>query len=243
MGVETQIRISAKNLGELALPGFCPRCFWIKFRLANKLPFQIFPGIFSSIDGYTKNFIHAYFDRNRRPPSWLNSLGDIVRYVEPPHWSKFSYVDPESNVLLLGTPDGVFVRSDNSHIIVDYKTAKYTGTQDSLFSMYEVQLNAYAVIGERRGLNPVTGLALIYMEPLTDSAALEETGNHRSNGFAMGFAANIHPVKLDAARIPILLARARDIYEQPHPPHNCGCKDCVALENLLAIVSTQTKLF
>jgi len=28
----TDLRISAKTLGELALPGFCPRCFWLKLR-------------------------------------------------------------------------------------------------------------------------------------------------------------------------------------------------------------------
>jgi len=49
----TQLRISAKNLGELARPEFCPRCFWLRAH-AKRLPFQIFPGIFSSIDAYTK---------------------------------------------------------------------------------------------------------------------------------------------------------------------------------------------
>lgn len=46
------LRISAKNLGHLALPGAYPRCFWIQTHF--KLPYQIFPGIFSSIDCYTK---------------------------------------------------------------------------------------------------------------------------------------------------------------------------------------------
>jgi hypothetical protein len=26
----TELRISAKNLVELGLPGFCPRCIWLK---------------------------------------------------------------------------------------------------------------------------------------------------------------------------------------------------------------------
>ena len=47
------LRISAKNLGELAKPDFCPRCFWLRTH-AKRLPYQIFPGIFSSIDAYTK---------------------------------------------------------------------------------------------------------------------------------------------------------------------------------------------
>jgi len=54
------LRISAKNIGALALPDFCPRCFWLKLKARNRLPFQIFPGIFSSIDAYTKRVVHAW---------------------------------------------------------------------------------------------------------------------------------------------------------------------------------------
>jgi len=48
------LKISAKNLGATALEDFCPRCYWIKLKMGNRLPFQSFPGIFSSIDSYTK---------------------------------------------------------------------------------------------------------------------------------------------------------------------------------------------
>ena len=59
-----ELRISAKNLGVLALPGFCLRCFWLRIKARNCLPFQIFPGIFSSIDAYTKRVVHSWIDRN-----------------------------------------------------------------------------------------------------------------------------------------------------------------------------------
>ena len=36
--MDTQIRISATTLGEVALPNFCPPSFWIKMRMGNKLP-------------------------------------------------------------------------------------------------------------------------------------------------------------------------------------------------------------
>ena len=36
--MDTQIRISATTLGELALQNSCPHCFWIKMRMGNKLP-------------------------------------------------------------------------------------------------------------------------------------------------------------------------------------------------------------
>ena len=54
-----ELRISAKALGELACADFCPRCFWLKLH-ARQLPFQIFPGIFSPIDAYTKRVVHAW---------------------------------------------------------------------------------------------------------------------------------------------------------------------------------------
>ncbi len=145
------LRISAKTLGELAMPNFCPRCFWVKLH-GGRLPFQIFPGIFSSIVSYTKGVIHGFCDDHGCFPSWLNPLGELTGYKAPPHYSKFRIDDTASGVTLWGTPDGVFTKKDNSHVIVDYKTAKYSGSQDSLMPMYEVQFNAYAAIGEGSGL-------------------------------------------------------------------------------------------
>jgi hypothetical protein len=94
----TQIRISAKALGEVAMPDFCPRCFWIKLRLNNKLPFQIFPGIFSSIDAYTKRVVNSWFDKHGCPPSWLNSLGEIKGYKDPPTYSTFRVLEANNSL-------------------------------------------------------------------------------------------------------------------------------------------------
>src|SRR5512147_1225807 len=101
------IRISAKNLGALALPSFCPRCFWIQMHAEGGLPYQIFLGIFSSIDFYGNKLAHGWFARHGSAPPWLASLGNIKGYRPPPHYSKFQVLDPEASVLLTGTPDGV----------------------------------------------------------------------------------------------------------------------------------------
>jgi len=232
----TPLRISAKTLGELSLPDFCPRCFWIKLHAA-KLPFQIFPGIFSSIDSYTKKIIHCYVDNGRCFPSWLSVLGQLTSYVNPPHYTKFQIVDRDSNVTLWGTPDGIFIKPDGSHLIVDYKTARYTESQDRLIPVYQVQLNAYAAIGEQWGLHPVTGLALIYMEPITDGEATLYMSNHKEYGFDMGFSAAVHWVDLDIDSIRLLLARARELYQLPVAPEGRqGCRDCISLDNLIATI-------
>jgi hypothetical protein len=226
------IVISAKNLGAVAMPGFCPRCFWMQMH-ADGIPYQIFPGIFSSIDSYGKKLVHGWFDRHHSAPPWLNPLGNIKGYVNPPHYSKFSILDGKTNVVLRGTPDGILLRGDGSHLIVDYKTAKFTVHQDELFPMYEVQLNAYALIGEQKGIAPVSGLALIYTEPVTDDSTTKKDAYQTNSGFLMEFSAHIRAVDLAPEKIPPLLARVREIYDLERPPKaQAGCKDCALLKVL-----------
>lgn len=233
-----QIRISAKNLGELAMPDFCPRCFWIKLRLKNKLPFQIFPGIFSSIDSYTKRIVHSWFDNHRNQPVWLNSLGNLVGYRETLHFSKFRILDEENNILLTGNPDDVFIKSDSSHIIVDYKTAKYTAAQDKLHPLYEAQLNSYAMIGSKCGLEPISKLALVYMEPVTDESAAANSENHNEDGFDMGFSAHVLEVKHDPSIITPLLMKTREIYElEKAPSAGRDCNNCQLLVSLIDVAN------
>jgi len=230
------IRISAKDLGGLALPDFCPRCFWVQ-RRAERLPYQIFPGIFSSIDSYSKRLVHSWFDRHGGPPPWLAPLGEIIGYIPPPHHSKFQTLDKKSAVLLTGSPDGVLVKRDASRVIIDYKTARFTEYQDALFPMYEVQLNAYAYIGERCGLAPISGLALVYTEPITDDAAARAAANTTDDGFLLKFGAKVLPVRLAPQSLPPLLRRVRAIHDLKHPPDGLpGCEDCAALGDLLSVL-------
>jgi hypothetical protein len=225
------LQISAKPVGELALPDHCNRCIALKLKLKSRLPFQHFPGIFSSIDSVTKNTSEAYCDQAGRLPDWLAELG-AVGYRKPPHWTQFRRLIPEHNVLLTGAPDAILVRPDGSHVIIDYKTARLTAGQDELFPVYEVQLNGYAMIAEVCGFAPISGLALVYMEPTTDPL-----GGHaqlcRPDGFQMGFVARIVNVKLNTAMLDPLLARVRALYDSPElPAGRSGCEDCRRLDAL-----------
>jgi hypothetical protein len=214
------LNIPSRTLGQLLLPGFCPRCFWIALRCEGKLPYQIpFPGIFSSIDAYGKDIIHDYFDRNRKLPDW----------------SRFRYEDPATRIVLRGTPDDIFRLPDGTHHIVDYKTAKATKTQDELFPLYLVQLNVYGFIGNLRGDFPTTALSLIYVEPQTDIPSTEFDLVMSDSGFALNFTATRKKVELKAkSLIPELLERARGIYERSKPPVGAdGCKNCILIERFV----------
>jgi len=233
--MSSSLRISAKTLGELALPDFCPRCFWLKLH-AKRLPFQIFPGIFSSIDAYTKRVVHAWIDRNGGAPFGLDALGEVTGYIDPPHHSRFRMELPEHKILLTGAPDGILTLGDGSIAIIDYKTAKFTPAQDELMPMYVVQLNGYAVIAEHQGIGRISKLALVYAEPVTDEDTAAQPEIHTDDGFTMPFAVSVHPVQLDPDMLQPLYHQARQIYELPEAPEGrVGCDDCKRLDNLLLL--------
>lgn len=108
---------------------------------------------------------------------------------------------------------------------MDYKTAKFTGNQDSLLPIYRVQLNGYALIAQHIFKKPVVGLGLVYFELVTDIQRAE--GLVDAEGFTMGFRARLLPLELDPDLVPELLVKAKAIYQLPEPPASRdGCRDC-----------------
>jgi hypothetical protein len=233
--VNVPITISAKNLGQLSLPTFCRRCFWIKLKAGANIPFQIFPGIFSSIDSYSKKMIDGWFDRHAACPTWLRGT-EVVGYENPPHYSRFEYYDKESAVTLRGSPDALFIKTDRSYMIADYKTARHSAAQDALLPLYETQLNAYALIGLSMGMR-ISELALIYTEPVTSDEMTKSDEHHRNDGFVLKFSFAIRKVTLAPESVKPLLRTVREIanLERP-PPRTEGCKDCRHLKGLVAIL-------
>jgi hypothetical protein len=233
-----RLRISAKDLGALALDGFCPRCFWLDRRM--DLPFQMgFPGIFSSIDAYTKAVVNDRIRRGQGLPSWLSSLGEAKRVLEP-HFRTF-WTDLDG-VALTGAVDALLEMADGSYMVLDYKTARHTPNQDALLPVYRVQLNGYALIAEALGMAPVKKLALVYFEPPDprERAAFGSIAAQHTtpSGFAMPFTPHVEWVNKDSASVGRLVEIARSVYESPVPPPATeGCEDCVSLDALVALLS------
>jgi hypothetical protein len=231
------IRISAKNLGQVALEDFCPRCYWIRLKTNFKLPWQSFPGIFSSIDSYTKSCVHQIIDTHANTPTllpeWMKLMGDVVRYEKVPHWSKNTFHDEKSNITLHGAQDDILVRVDGSRVVPDWKTAKFSETQDRLRPLYEVQLNVYSVLCEKGG-DPVD-LYLVYMEPCTDPSMA--VNNIDACGFRLCFSGVVVPITRDRKVVRNALTITREIYEMACPPlSRVGCKDCEAAEKVVNLL-------
>ena len=220
----------------LALKPYCPRCCWIKLKC--KLPYQKFPGIFSSIDSYTKKVVHGYIDQHHTAPTWLQEIGNITGYINPPHYSKFQIPLQEYGILMTGVADAIFTLEDGTICIADYKTSRFSKAQDSSMPQYIVQLNGYAKIAEKIGLGKVSKLTLIYMEPQTsEEDAIDKGNNNNGHGFKMEFNANIINVHLDPDKyLSSVLNTAQEIFALNKPPEERKtCKECELLNNLITI--------
>lgn len=235
-----KIILAVKTVGSMALENFCPRCFWIKHKA--KLPYQIFPGIFSSIDAYTKRCVHAYIDRYGLAPPWIPDNDKFCGYDKAPHYSKYAYQDPITGIIIRGNPDDLLVTVDKTHAIPDYKTAKYTENQDKLLPMYEIQLIGYAIINEAVLNVKVSDLFIPYCEPLTDEKDITPRELF-DDGFAMNFRPTVWPVEKDFSRVFALLKKAKKILSSPMPAGVEGCPDCSKLQGLIEMIVTQDVVY
>lgn len=203
-------------------------------KMSFKLPFQTFPGIFSSIDSYTKRLAHSYYEGHGRLPTWFGVQGVPVRV--PSHLEFRAYI-PDRKILLTGVPDEIFRFPDGSHLIIDYKTARYTDTQDYLRPMYEVQLNGYAYLAEQIGIRPVSGLRLVYFEPEVDIDSSSVQQLILRNGFSMKFTKKVVKVPLRSSLVLGLADEARKIFDSKSAPDGkSGCQNCALLHDLSLIL-------
>jgi hypothetical protein len=226
-------------LGELALPDFCERCFWIQLRCGWRMPFTFFPGIFSTLDSHVKHITAAHFAGRGHLPPWLPA--DLGAPIAVPHWSKFAWRDAATNTLLVGAPDEMTRCRDGNIAVVDYKTAKYTDAADALLPLYHVQLNCYAHIAQKLGVGRASSLWLVYCEPQSidsdDPLAL-----CLDDGFSMRFGIKLVPVRIETDLITPLLVRARRIANLTEAPNGRdGCTDCERLGKVLSLITEVRK--
>jgi hypothetical protein len=237
--MDTVIKISAKMLGELAMEDCCPRCFWLRLR-CRTLPYQRFPGLMMILDSYIKQIVLEHYERFHRLPKWLTGIGDLDQPLPVPHHSKFYVIDKETNIRLSGVPDSLFKCRDGSYCILDYKTARWSESQEALVPLYSVQVQVYAWIAEHAGFAPVSKVGLVYLEMqrLADLSG-EFESVLMNDGFHVQFCARYLDIKPDPqAVLPPLLKRVRQLADMAEPPlPTTGCKDCQAVSELLTRLS------
>jgi len=222
--------IGVKDLGNLALPNFCPRCFWYE-RHFGPFPTR-FPGIFNVLDGVSKKSVNRSLLKRGKLPDWLKIPNvkrkvelDEMGKVERMHNRKYLVVwHKGSGWILRGDPDVVFELKDKTLHILDFKTARFSERQGELFPLYEVQLNGYALLSYKK---KVSQLSLVYCEP--NSELLNDLK------FRLDFTVKIVDIDFNPQKIFKLLKRAREIVESKEPPlAKRGCKNtCFYIDEII----------
>ena len=73
-----------------------------QFYNKREFPFQIpLPSVFSTIDSFSKNFVHTCIDSHHALPPQFPKLGAVKRYAqsEKLHYSFFQWKDQETDIL------------------------------------------------------------------------------------------------------------------------------------------------
>ena len=191
------------------------------------------PGIFSSIDAFSKRAILAYFEKNGHFPPWIAGRWADARPLPTPHHSTFRLTDPKTGIVLTGVPDLLLGLPNDRLAILDLKTARHSDHQDELLPMYRVQLTGYALIAEGLDMGHVEALGLVYCEPPAGDGDGDLDACVSDHGFTMPFRATAVPMGLDRAMIPPLLERARGILGLEKAPRGReGCKECRLVDEM-----------
>ena len=237
------LKISGKNLAELALPNVCFACFRIRVNLdaqisvdRKKIPYQMpIPGIFSNIDSHVKQVVKHYFETHGKVPTWFPDIGaKIVGIENPPGWQDFNTYITEYDTKMTGALDVVFKISDGSYAFGDYKTARFSETHDSLMPLYKSQLHNYMEIAKRKGIfSPVSRLFLIYTEPLDykPDNGLYNLSDFEDN-FKLHFKVIPKILEIDLNLTESLLKKAVSIMNDRNPKGLANCSNCVLRERL-----------
>ncbi|MCL4452413.1 MAG: PD-(D/E)XK nuclease family protein [Candidatus Thermoplasmatota archaeon] len=232
-------RLSAKVISSSNLAAFCPRCFWIRMKLGNKVPFRTPPpGIFSSIDAYTKRYIEKLLGSGgiAKIIPELTNASKVLKERIPDLRHDYS----NGTVFLTGVPDAIFLNNDASYSIVDYKTARFTEAQRSMLPLYEAQVRAYAAMARAAGFKPLNSLLLIYLEPLTGDESIAE--NISNQGLEpvylkLNLQPFVHTIKQNEFQVFRLLESADRIIQLPDPPEPLEeCESCKAMQNLYKLI-------
>jgi hypothetical protein len=232
------LSISAKDLGQLELDNFCGRCFYRKMGVDRRLPFQTFPGIFSSLDGLNKKMVEKYFDDCGCAPPCFEGIPECVGYEKA---KMIAVQDDTTGIHVKGEPDAIFKLKGGKTAIVDYKTARYTKGQDHLLPVYNVQLNVYNYLRIASGKAAADKLYLIYMEPQTHREDGEYQEYLTDVGYHLDFAARVVELELqDEDYVPGLLKRLKKLcLLKTVPAGREGCWDCKLLDLLIEVVDAE----
>ncbi|MEO0476775.1 MAG: PD-(D/E)XK nuclease family protein, partial [Planctomycetota bacterium] len=196
--------------------------------------------LYSALDSVQKEIVHRTIDATGKVPEWLEGVGDIVGYIDPPHHSKFFYEDDATGLRVRGQADLILKRRDGRLAIVDLKTSRSCG-KDMLRPTYLVQQNAYAQAAKAQGLGEVASLHLAYMALDSEQSIITTLIDSNACEVTAGFRPQLYPLDLDESILAPLCKQHLDLVNTEQMPEPLeGCKDCDLVLRMAAAMELNT---
>ncbi len=226
------VHLSVSDIGSIALKSFCPRCFWLKKKTKNQLPYRVPPpGIFSNIENYMKKIVVNRV-RNHSAGYFIKELENAEDLVNSDNktYEKFF---PELNCHVYGIPDTIFSNYDKSFSIAEFKAARFTSAQMDIINQYELQLQVHAMLVRDYQIKPISRLLLIYFEPHISDFDIE-VKSHEGDKISLDFSPFVHSVKQNDFEVHSFIKKAVSIIQMDEsPPPSQNCRDCNSLNNII----------
>jgi CRISPR/Cas system-associated exonuclease Cas4 (RecB family) len=190
----------------------CPLCFWLSQRLGS--PPAIFAGIPAQMDSVIKEYMREFIGGTGLPP-WFPVRGTLLDTSQT-----LQATDPATGITVVGKLDALVKTPDGKYHVVDYKTGR---PPEEVPNYYQMQLDGYAYLLERNGLEPVAGGVLLYFTP--------EHGDLSEGLFPFRITAVW--AEVDPSKIPGTLVRVKEILEMENPPARSeDCEFCMWREQV-----------
>jgi hypothetical protein len=227
----TQLRISARNAGQVELDKYCPRCCWYLMRL-KRVPFMMgMPGIMFHLEAIQKAYILAQLAEDGCLPRHFGPFSECTEPVKFPF--SFFAEHKETGVLVTAQPDMMLRLEDGDICLLDLKTAKQEGGGKFYLPQYTQQVNGYSWVTEENGIGNVGKAGLIYCSVREDCFEEEPLEYKRRHGILVPFDFEAHEVELDYPSFFDCLDEVNKVWHSRRPPAGKnGCKDCELLVRL-----------
>ena len=163
----------------------CPRCFYLDNKLGTKRPGMPSFNLNIAVDALFKKEFDIHRTAGSQHPLCEKYGIDAVPFAHPDleAWRDpfigITYRDPETNLLVSGGVDDLWVKPDGTLIVADYKATSKDGTieglGDSPWEMqYTRQLGVYRWLLEQQGFTVDPTCYLVYANASKDEDAFDD---------------------------------------------------------------------
>ena len=164
-GTDTTFKISRSKI-ELFID--CARCFFIDRRLGTDRPPGFPFNLNNAVDSFLKVEFYKYRLISKPHPLMVENSIDAIPYYDPKinQWREnfqgIQYLDVNTNLIISGAVDDVWINSEKELIVVDYKATSNSETinklNDTWHNSYRRQMDIYQwlFIKNKFSVSPLT---------------------------------------------------------------------------------------